>query len=360
MNTNIFRNFEGNFEAGLTALCEVSFSASDAIGFIETDGLTDEAIRTAVTESLRANHGYPYHDYSRQVDCLEVGGGVIYTTTGGLEFGWRPAQEGGYIFWVEASSSDPEESTLAASAVDAGWVHSPDGNGFSFEEINEAVDARAEAEEEAEAEYQRKLASGEFATVISLETFLRNRSELLIDDSEESWYGGPNSGGRVGTSVSIKTEQREYQGQPAVLVFRREVHFNGSGFRHDNDEREPETHDYLVVGAILADLPVVAKPVHDDPRVMAALEAAGLPTTRKEWDQGTDATLAVEEGIPSGDLLNADHTRWYGGPNSGGMRGEVVKTVTQGEDFVVTRKDWINESAFADDVIFPEITVYLG
>ena len=359
MNTFIIN--EKTFESGLTALRAVSFSADDAIGHVETENLTDEEIRQVTTVVLKENHGYPYHDYSPSVDCLEIGDAMIYSTTGGLEFGWKPAQEGGWMFWVEASSSDPTESTLAKSATEAGWSHDPNGNGFDFEEINQAVDARTAAEEEAEAEHQRRQEAGEFARIISLPDFLRQYSELLVDDTEESWLGGPNSGGYVGKRVEVKTEAREEQGQPSVFVLRRETYFNGSSFRHDNDEMEPEVHDFMVVGAALEDLPVVMKPVHEDLRVITALAAAGLPTTRKEWDQETDAILVVDdEGIPEGDL-NADHTSWYGGKNSGGMRGEVVGILARGKGFAVTRKDWINQSSFADrDMHFPEIVVYLA
>lgn len=129
-----------SFEEGIKELCQVSFSAEDALSHsIRRIPKTEEEAATAL--AINVLHDRPTGNGANWSDCnIEItASGVDYVTTGGVGFGWYcafDAVEGlgfcwdrrSYVFYVTHPTvvrgerdTAPEDSTLRKSAEAKGW-----------------------------------------------------------------------------------------------------------------------------------------------------------------------------------------------------------------------------------------------
>ena len=123
----MFTKYFDNLEKGFKELKRISFSVVDATGDAQTvaDALATLAVNTL---GVRTSNGVGWDLPSLEATAYEV----TYTTTSGLSFGWRAAFRGivgspnadhiGWDFWIKHPEGvAPKGSTLAKSALEAGW-----------------------------------------------------------------------------------------------------------------------------------------------------------------------------------------------------------------------------------------------
>lgn len=123
----MFTKYFDNLEKGFKELKQVSYSVADATGDAETvaDALATLALNTMGT---RTSNGVGWDLPSLEATAYAV----TYVTTSGLSFGWRAKFDGlvgsasadhvGWDFWVKhPEGTAPKGSTLAKSALEAGW-----------------------------------------------------------------------------------------------------------------------------------------------------------------------------------------------------------------------------------------------
>lgn len=116
-----------NLEKGFKELKQISFSVTDATGDAETvaDALANLAVNTL---HMRTGNGVGWDLPSLETTAYAV----TYVTTSGLSFGWRAKFKGlvgsanadhiGWDFWIKhPEGTAPKGSTLAKSALEAGW-----------------------------------------------------------------------------------------------------------------------------------------------------------------------------------------------------------------------------------------------
>ena len=116
-----------NLEEGFKELKRISFSVVDATGDADTvaDALATLAVNTL---GMRTSNGVGWDLPSLEATTYAV----TYVTTSGLSFGWRAKFRGlvgsanadhvGWDFWIKHPEGiAPKGSTLAKSALEAGW-----------------------------------------------------------------------------------------------------------------------------------------------------------------------------------------------------------------------------------------------
>ena len=123
----MFTKWFDNLEKGFKELKRISYSVADATGDAET---VADALATLATNTLHMRTG---NGVGWDLPSLEATAyAVTYVTTSGLTFGWRATFRGivgsgnadhtGWNFWIKHPAGvAPANSTLAKSALEAGW-----------------------------------------------------------------------------------------------------------------------------------------------------------------------------------------------------------------------------------------------
>ena len=116
-----------NLEEGFKELKQISYSVTDATG--DAVSVADALATLAVnTLGMRTSNGVGWDLPSLEATAYAV----TYVTTSGLSFGWRAKFNGivgsasadhvGWDFWIKHPEGiAPKGSTLAKSALEAGW-----------------------------------------------------------------------------------------------------------------------------------------------------------------------------------------------------------------------------------------------
>ncbi len=196
--------------------------------------------------------------------------------------------------------------------------------------------------------------------VISLEELKSEKSEIITNNPEKDWYGSKDSGGYVGKDVAISKILVIHKGEPCTLINKHEEFYNESDFRHNYDDydRYPPQDEFIVVDGVTPEQITIKKElIHEDERVLRALQFTGYPTASEGW---TDDYLEIKSLSEKEGDLEFDDARLYGEGSIAGLRGWRKRIIGETEEAVVTQEYWVNQSDIEDRERYVDtITVYL-